>query len=36
MYKVKLMNKISPVGLNNFTEDYEYSEDMINEVMNKY
>lgn len=31
MYKVKLMNKISPVGLNNFTEDYEYSEDLTNE-----
>lgn len=31
MYKVKLMNKISPVGLNNFTEDYEYSEDIVNE-----
>lgn len=31
MYKVKLMNKISPVGLNHFTEDYEYSEDIVNE-----
>ena len=31
MYKVKLMNKISPVGLNNFTEEYEYSEDLVDE-----
>lgn len=25
------MNKISPVGLNNFTEEYEYSEDLVDE-----
>ena len=31
MYKVKLLNKISPVGLNNFTEEYEYSEDLVDE-----
>ncbi len=31
MYKIKLMNKISDVGLAKFNENYEYSEDMTNE-----
>lgn len=31
MYKVKLMNKISDVGLERFDENYEYSEDLTNE-----
>ena len=31
MYKVKLMNKISSVGLDYFNEDYEYGETLENE-----
>jgi len=31
MYNIKLLNKISKVGLDDFDEDYTYSEDMTNE-----
>ena len=31
MYNIKLLNKISKVGLDNFDENYTYSEDMTNE-----
>ena len=31
MYKVKLMNKISSVGLDYFNEDYQYGETLENE-----
>lgn len=31
MYKVKLMNKISSIGLDNFNEEYEYGETLENE-----
>ena len=31
MYNIKLLNKISKVGLDEFDENYSYSEDMVNE-----
>ena len=31
MYNIKLLNKISKVGLDDFDENYTYSEDMTNE-----